>query len=395
MVPVRTRPRGLRGTPWAAAALVAALLAPAAAAAPAPPAPRVRVVVGDQTLTLDPAPVVIDGVPYVPAPAFAKALGIPVAWDPHAATLTVAGAAGSAHSFVFQGIRYAVTGLEARTYPGPGPTSGAYWIVQYSLTNVTRQAIDVPTTEPTLVLLGPGGAEYQADPTNSGPAPGVLNPGITFSSYDVFDVPAGAAPGAYALGFDAYRSTPHGFQPAPLGAALPPSTAQTTTTSLDATYTVTDLWNGDVQEVLLKRLVRTTALLPDLTPGSFNPTTSVWIVDLAVNNPGTTAITLAPSEFALTFADGATIAPYPVGPLPGWVPASSLYAVSSTAGPTTPPTPASVTVAPGTVWQGALLFEVPGTVATSGPALAITVNGAQRVLPLAPCPGGACPPPAA
>lgn len=369
---------------------------PAAGAAPKA-VPAVHVVLNGSAVTMKPQAVVIDGVPYVSAPALAGLLNLPATWNPRTDTLVLGTAPSTAHSFVFQGMRYAVTGLQARTDPAAvatSGTSGLYWLVSYALTNVSNTAIDVATTQPQVMLLGPKGTEYEPDSALSGPTAGTLNPGITFTSYAVFNVPAGATPGPYALGFDAYRSTAKGFLPAALGAGLPAANSVTHVTDIGATYSVSNLWNSEVQQVLLRSVVRTDAVVPDLTAASFNPTTSFWVVDFSINNPGADAITLSPSAFSLQFQSGASLSPYPVSNLPGYVPANSLFTVGSGSSSSTQASssPGSVTVAPGQVWNGALLFEVPDTVTTTQPAFAITVSGQQRIMSLAPCPDGACPP---
>ena len=386
---IRLRPTALAAL--CAGCLVAAGTGPAAgAAAPA----TVHVVLNGAAVTMTPAPVMVGGAPYVSAKAVAQLLGVPATWDAQTKTLVLgASTASSVHSFVFQGVRYGVDGLQARTYPGPQSTSGTYWIVQYTLTNETNVAVNVPGTQPSLVLLGPGSAQYQPSSTASGPTAGTLNPHITFTSDAVFNVPVGAEPSAYALGFDAYHSTPKGFQPAALGARLPASTSRTETSNVGATYTVSNLWDTDVQEVLVQKVVRTTVLLPDLTSASFTPTTTDYIADVSINNPGASAITVAGSQFALQFSGGVSIAPYPVSGLPGFVPANSLFPASGSAssGSGGAQSGSGVTIAPGEVWTGAILFAVPTGVDTASPALAISVNGQQRVISLSPC-SAACPP---
>jgi hypothetical protein len=396
------RTRGLRrlgatcrGAVLVGLTLTVASLPAAAAAAAAQAVPPPRVLMGGDPVALRPAPVLLHGVPYVSVQALSALLGVPVTWNPKTDTIEVGIPVATAHSFVFQGVRYAVTGLQERAYTGVQSTSGEYWIVSYELTNTTDTAVDIPATQPGLVLLGPRGAQYLADASLSGPTAGTLNPHLSFSSYAVFNVPTGASPAGYALGFDAYRATAKGFQPAPLGAALPASSAATHTTQLDATYTVSNLWDSDAQDVLLRALVRTSAVLPDLTAPSFDPTTSFWIVDFSIDNPGANPITLQASQFSLQFGDGATVPAYPVSDLPGYVPPNNLFGASggSAAGGTgAAASSAGVTVPPGQVWSGALLFEIPATISTAQPGFAISVNGQQRVLPLTVCQAGVCPP---
>ncbi len=379
--------RALRAGVLAGALVVGVGLPGVGEAAAAPPS-HVRVVVGGNAMDVRPAPVLVHGVPYVSVQALAQILGVQITWDAKTDTIEVGAPAATGHTFLFQGVQYAVTGLQERTYTGVQSTSGQYWIVSYQLTNTTGTAVDVPGTQPGLDLLGPRGAQYLPDATLSGPTAGTLNPHLSFDSYAVFNVPAGAKPLGYALGFDAYRATAKGFQPAPLGAALPASSAKTTTSTLNATYTVSNLWNSDAQDVLLRSLVRSTAILPDLTAPSFDPTTGFWIVDFSIDNPGSQAITLAASQFSLQFGGGGSVAAYPVSVLPGYVPSNNLFGASGSSGSSS----TGVTVAPGQVWTGALLFEIPSTVSTAQPAFSITANGQQRVMALTGCVGGVCPP---
>ena len=363
-----------------AAAVGGALLAgTAGGAAAAAKAPAVTVRVNGQVVQLPEPPLVSGGKVYLPVADVADAFGVPVTWNGTRRVLDI-GASGSAAAigFVFQGVAYAATGLQVRTYPGSQNTSTVYWIVQYQATNRGKQPVTMSSAQPPLLLIGPNGAEYTPDSTLSGPQPTTLNPGLTFDGYLVFDMPASAAPPAYALGFNAYRVTSSGFTSTRLSTVLPANSVATGVQTINATYALSGLWNSSVQELLVRALVRTNRITPDLQPANFDPTTSFWIVDFGIDNPGPGAISFSASDFALGFSSSLSIAPYAVTSLPGYVPPSNLQA--------------GVTLAAGQVFNGAMLFVVPAGTPTSGPQLVVRVNGAQQAVALAPCPNGTCPP---
>lgn len=364
----------------AGGALVAGLVAPGgvgALASPRPPSLTVRV--NGRVIALAQPALLFAGQPYLPVVDLAQVLGVAVSWDAHHRVVSIGeGTTTPLHTFTFQGIQYSATDLQVRSYPSPHSTSGTYWIVQYALTNTTQHPINVGSTQPALRLLGPNGAQFSPDPTLSGPTAGTLNPQITFSSYLVFNLPDGANPALYRLGFNAYRVTAAGFTTTTLSAALPTPTSRTKRVQVNLPYAVSGLWNADVQSLLVRQIVETNAIVPDLTAASFDPKVQFWVVEFGVDNPGPETIHFSASDFALQFGSGLAIAPYQVSSLPGYVPPSNLQ---SSAG---------VTLAPGEVFNGALLFAVPGGTPTANPQLAITVNGQERVIPAGPCSGSAC-----
>jgi hypothetical protein len=345
--------------------------------------PGITVAINGQPLSTPFPPIMINDHVYVPVRYVAQALGLPVQWDPATSTVwigaipTASVAAGG--SFDYQGLHYAVTGLVVRNYPGPQSTSGSYWIVSYSITNTGTQPVNVPQQQPTLVLLGPGGVQLQASSNLSGPTPTVINPGITFSSYLVFNVPTGAVPAQYGLGFNTYQVVGSQFITTPLSAPLPSSSSSEVSTPVGSTYALTNLWNAGTQKISIDRVVQTTAVAPDLSPGSFNPSTTFWIVDFDVLNPGPANISFSASNFALTFGSY-SILPLPIVSLPGYVLPSNLTQ------------PGGVTLGPGDTFSGSLVFAVPANVAAGSPALQINVNGQLRIISLQPCSSGPCPP---
>ncbi len=347
-------------------------------AAAAAKAPGVTVRLNGQVLHLPDAPLVAGNTVYLSAADLAAAFGVPVNWNAAQRVLDIGAAtAAAAGGFVFQGVAYAATGLQVRTYPGSQDTTAAYWIVQYEATNRSSQPVTMSSSQPPLLLIGPHGAEYTPDPSLSGPQPSTLNPGVTFEGYLVFDMPTGASPAPYALGFNAYRVTSSGFTTTRLSTPLPPDSAFTRVQTIGATYALSGLWNAEVQELLVRALVRTNRIVPDLQAANFDPTTTFWIVDFGVDNPGPGAITLNASNFALGFSSSLTIAPYPVTSLPGYVAPSNLSS--------------GLSLPAGQVFNGALLFAVPGGTDTTGPRLVISVNGTEQAVALAPCPAGNCP----
>ena len=345
-------------------------------------APTIHVEVNGQPVTFGSAPVMINNHVYLPIRYVAQALGLPVAWDAGTDTVLIGtvpnGVAGAA--FTYQGVRYTASSLQIRTLPGDSTTSGTYWIVSYSLTNTGTAPVNVPQQQPSLVLFGPKGVQLSPDSGLSGSAPGILNPGITFSSYLVFDVPAGALPSSYALGFDTYSVVGGQFSTTPVSAPLPTSGSTETDTAVSATYSVNDLWNSGLQQVTIGRVVRTTGMAPSLSASSFDPTTSFWIVDFAVANPGPGNISFSASNFALNFNNSLAIAPSTVGALPGYVTPSSLT------------TSGTVTLPAGQTFSGSLLFAIPAGTPTTNPGLSLTVGSQTRIISLQPCTGGVCPP---
>lgn len=344
----------------------------------------IHIEVNGQSVSFDSAPVMVADHVYLPIRYVAQALGIPVHWDASTQTVLIGtvptSANGTTGSFVYQGLRYSSTTLAIRNYPGSGNTSGAYWIVSYSLTNTGTTPINVPQQQPALALFGPGGVQLSPDAALGGPAPSVINPGISFSSYLVFDVAPGAVPSAYSLGFDTYQVVGGQFTATPVSAPLPTSGSTEVETPVSATYSLNNVWNSGLQQVTIGKVVQTTQIVPDLTAASFNPTTTFWIVDFDVTNPGPGNISFSNSNFALNFNDTLSISPANISSLPGYVAPSSL---SASGGETLPA---------GATFSGSLLFSVPVGTPTTNPGLSLTVGGQTRIISLQPCSGGTCPP---
>jgi len=344
----------------------------------------ISVVVNGQTVTFDSAPMLINDHVYVPIRYVAQALGIPVTWDQANETVYLgnsqAGSTALGGSFAYEGLKYSAAGLQMREYPGQQNTSGAYWIVSYAITNTSAAPVDVATTQPALVLFGPGGVQLAPDSGNSGPGATTLNPGITYSSYDVFNVPTTAVPSAYSLGFNTYQVVNGQFTTSPVSASLAPSSSTTVQTPVGSTYSLQNVWNGAIQTLSIGQVVQSTAIVPELTPPSFDPTTSFWIVDFDITNPGPDSISFSASDFALDFNGGLSIPAAAVASLPGYVPATSLTS------------PGGVTVTEGNTFSGGLLFDVPANTPTANPGLALSVNGNTRVVSLQACNAGVCPP---
>ena len=353
--------------------------------------PAIGVVLnGQQVAFRAGAPEMINDHVYVPVVDIAAALGLPVHWDQSTETVEIGVAAGAGGqtaaavgggSFTYQGLQYSVTGLVGRTYPGQPADSGTYWIVEYAITNQGTAPVDVPQAQPALGLFGPGGAQLSADSALSGPAPATINPGITFNSYDVFQVPGSAVPAAYRLGFDTYSVSNGQFTTTPLDASLPQNTSTAQTQTVGASYALQDVWSPAVANLTIASVTRTTQIVPGLTPESFDPTTSFWIVDFTVANPGPGDISVNQGQLSLDFNNSLSIAPtsLPTG-LPGYVPASSLGASGG------------VLVPAGQSFSGALLFTVPAGTPTSNPGLSVSVNGHTEIVSLQPCTNGNCPP---
>ncbi len=382
----RSKRRGI--VAGAAAGTLALAVLGTAMGAGADASPSIGVVLNGQPITFTSAPVMINNHVYVPVRDLAQALGIPVVWDASTDSV-ILGTAGSAAasssasavgggSFTYEGLQYSATGLVAREYPGQQASSGVYWIVSYSITNTGIVPVDVPQAQPALVLFGPGGAQLAPDTALSGVAPGTVNPGISFTSYDVFDVPSSAVPAAYGLGFDTYQVVSGQFTTTAVSASLPAASSSTLRTTVGSSYAIQDVWNTAIQKLGIDQVVQTTAIVPDLTPQSFNPTTSFWIVDFDVNNPGPGDIAFNAGDFALNFGGSLSLAPSSVASLPGYVPATSLAQ--------------GVTVTAGNDFSGALLFAVPAGTPISNPALALSINGQTRIVSVDPCNAGVCPP---
>ena len=353
-------------------------------------APALGVVLNGQRVAFPSgAPVMINNHVYVPVADMAAALGLPVHWDQSTETVVVgtagagpgqSAAAVGGGSFSYQGLEYSATGLVVRQYPGQPADSGTYWIVNYAITNDGSAPVDVPQAQPPLALFGPGGAQLGADPALSGPAAGTVNPGITFNSYDVFQVPTSAVPAAYGIGFDTYAVSNGQFTTTPLEAALPQNTSTTQSQTIGSSYALQNIWNSAVQNLSIVSVTRTTQIVPDLSAGSFDPTTSFWIVNLAISNPGPGDITVSQGQFNLDFNNSLSIPPATVpGGLPGYVAASSLDASGG------------VLLPAGQAFSGSLLFAVPAGTPTTNPGLSVSVNGHTEIVSLQPCTNGNCP----
>ena len=349
----------------------------------AAPSVGIRIEVNGRAIQLAAPPLVVRNHVYLPLRFTAQLLGVPVHWDGANRTVYLGtappGSAGAA-SFTYQGMTYRATGLQVRSYPGHHHTSGVYWIVSYSVTNTTTAPVDVATTQPPLGLLGPGGQQLLPQVSLGGPAPQSVNPGITFSSYMVVPVPSGALPSAYGLGFDTYRVVNTNFQTQPVSAALPVSQSTTTSTPVSATYAVTNLWNRSVQDITIGQVVQTTAILPNTSSSSFDPGTTLWIVNFSISNPNLTSISFTSSNFALNFGGELDIAPLAVASVPGYFAQTDLSQ------------PGGVLLASDQSFSGALAFAVPRGTPISSPSLSIRINGQQRLISLTPCTGNICPP---
>ncbi len=410
MFDLRTVLRGRR-VPIAAgvcAALTGAvLLLPVAASASGKPA--IHVVLDGRTLTLPTPAQWMGGQVFLPPRDLAQALGMPAHWDPATNTLYLgsgapastggtmvplaAGASGpvlptaAARSFTYRGLRYEATGLESRSYPGVHNSSGTYWIVSYSITNTSSTPVSIPASE-VPVLLGPNGSQIAADTKLSGIAPSVVNPGITYSGYRVFNVPTAALPSGYALGFAPTHTVGgQSYFGMPLKTALPPNAAATDRTPVNATYDLENVFSNpsihnltSEQVLTITDTVQTTAIAPDLTHPSFAPDASFLIVDFTLKNTTSGDINVASGDFTLNYNGEVSIAPYPIRYLPGYVQATGLQAQRG------------VTVLTGQTFTGSLLFEIPPGTPTTNPQLQFSANNQTRVVSLSPCRSGACPP---
>ena len=391
---------------------VAAAVLLTAAAAGADGGSGVHVVVDGHTLTLPTPPLVVGAQVFLPLADLAQVVGLPFRWDPASQTVYLGGASATSAaagavplaatgvasdpaaapaaapaggSFTYQGLDYAATGLVLRPYPGDQNNSGTYWIVSYSITDTASTPIAVPAAQ-ALVLFGPGGTQIAADTPLDGAAPTTLNPGITFTSYEVFNVPAAASPASYTLGFIPYQVVgSQYYAAAPLSMALPPSGSTTLKTPVNTSYDLQNMFSDATeptsdQRLTLGEVLQTNAVAPDLTAASFDPTTSFWVVDFTIANKTSGDISVAASDFALDFDREQSLAPADVASLPGFVQPTGLQNA------------AGVTVPTGTSFSGSLLFEVPAGTPTENPQLQFSAHGETRIVSLTPCQTGSCPP---
>ncbi len=355
----------------------------AAGVVSAAPSTAIRIEVNGRTVELGAPPLVVRNHVYLPLRFIAQTLGVPVHWDGTNRTVylgTTPPGANGAGAFTYQGLTYRATALQVRSYPGHQHTSGVYWVVSYGVTNTTAAPVDVATTQPPLGLLGPGGQQLLPEVSLGGPAPQVINPGITFSSYMVVPVPSGALPSAYGLGFDTYHVVNTTFETQPVSASLPVSQSETMTTPVSATYAITDVWNRSIQNVTIGQVVQTTSVLPNTSSSSFDPGTTLWIVNFSISNPNLTSVSFSSTNFALNLGGELDIPPLSVASIPGYF------------GPTDLSQPGGVLLASDQSFSGALAFAVPQGTPTGSPSLSIRVNGQQRLISLTPCSGNVCPP---
>lgn len=388
------------------AALVGSALLLPAAVATADGSSTIRVVLEGRTVNMPSPPQSIGGHVFLPLRDLAQALGVVVRWDqatdtvylgsgapaPTAVPLDApasdpAPAAPSGTSFTYDGLRYEATGLVARPYPGDQNNSGTYWIVSYSITDTSSTPVALPASE-VPVLFGPGGQQIAADGTLSGTAPSVVNPGITFSSYEVFNVPSSALPSDYALGFTPTQTVGgQSYFGTPLKMSLPPNSSSTDKTPVGAAYDLENVFSNASLHILTSEqvltiadTVQTTAIAPDLTAPSFQPSTSFLIVNFTLKNTTSGDINIDATDFTLDYNGEESIAPYNVSYLPGYVQATGLHAQGG------------VTVLTGSTFSGSLLFEIPAGTPPTNPQLQFSANGQTRVVSLLPCMQGACPP---
>jgi len=397
---------GVGGAVIAAAALVVP-----SAVAGADGASAIHVVVDGYAVTPPTPPVLIGGQVLLPLRDVAEALGLSVHWDASTDTVHIGDGTGSAPaspttiplvatttsaapdpaaapagtSFTHNGLQYAAVGLVARPYPGDQTDSGTYWIIEYTITDVSSTPISVPAAQ-ALVLLGPDGSEIAADGALGGAAPTVLNPGITFTSHDVFNVPSSASPASYALGFVPYQVVGSQYYAAkPLTMRLPGSSSSTTKVPVDATYDLQNMFSNaqeptSEQTLTIADVVKTNAVAPDLTAASFKPDTSFWIVDFTLANTTSGDISLAAGDFTLDFDGENAIAPSKVSSLPGYAQPTGLQNATG------------VTVPTGRTFRGSLLFPIPAGTPTDNPELQLSAGGQTRIVSLTPCAADACPP---
>jgi len=170
-----------------------ALVLPGAVAS-AGGASAIHVVVDGCAVPLPTPPELIGGHVVVPLRDVAAVVGLAVHWDPATQTVSIGGpSAGSAPtamplvatstsqdpapaappagtSFTYNGLKYAAGGLVVRPYPGEQTDSGTYWIVEYTITDVSSTPISLPAAQ-ALVLFGPNASQIAADAALSGTAP--------------------------------------------------------------------------------------------------------------------------------------------------------------------------------------------------------------------------------
>lgn len=381
----------------------AALLLPTAGAS-AGGASTVHVVLDGRTVHLPTPPQRIAGKVWLPLRDLAVALRLAFQWDPATDTVYLGSGAPASPptvvatplaarapavpsgSFAYHGLRYATTGLVVRPYPGGQSGSGTYWILSYSVTDISTTPVALPASE-VPVLFGPHGSQTAADRTLSASPPTAVNPGITLSSYEVFNVPSSAVPADYALGF-APTQTVNGqaYFATPLTMALPPDSGTTDHTPVHASYDLENLFTNpnsshptSEQVLTITDTVQTTAIAPDLTAPSFRPDTTFLIVNFTLKNTTSGDISIAAGDFTLADNGETAIRPYNVSDLPGYVQATGLQAQSG------------VTVLTGSTFTGSLLFEIPAGTPRTNPRLQFSANGQTRVVSLSPC-QTACPP---
>ncbi len=386
----------------------AAFLLPAAVAnASSGSGSTIHVVLDGHTVTLPAAPIISGGHVFLPLRDLADALGLAVHWDPATDTVYLGGSAPASSaattipldapaspppvptpaptSFTYNGLQYSATGLVARPYPGDQTDSGTDWIVSYSITNTSSMPIPVPAMQVPL-LFGSGGAQISANSSLSGTTPSVINPGITFSSYEVFNVPSSASPADYDLGITPTQVVGSQYYfGQPLKTALPPDGGTTEKTPVNASYDLENVFGNShnltsEQVLTIEDTVLTNAIAPDLTAPSYKPGTSFLIVDFTLKNTTSGDISINAEDFSLNLNDEDTIAPYNVSDLPGHIQPTGLE------------TQGGVTVLTGSTFTGGLLFELPAGTPTANPQLQFSANGQTRVVSLSPCASGACPP---
>ena|GEM_PF-1740949 len=400
--------RGVQIAAGVCLALTGAVLLLPAAAANADGNSTIHVVLDGRTVNLPTPPQLTGGHVFLPLRDLAAALELAVRWDPTTDTVYLGSGApalatgataipldapvrspstpaGSA--FTYNGLRYETTGLVARPYPGDQNNSGTYWIVSYSITDTSSTPFSVPASE-VPVLFGPNGSQIAADSTLGGTAPSVVNPGITFSTYEVFNVPSSAVPSDYALGFAPTQTVgSQSYFGTPLKMSLPPNSSSTDKTPVGASYDLENVFSNanthnltSEQVLTITDTMHTTAIAPDLTKPSFKPDTSFLIVNFTLKNTTSGDINIAASDFTLDYNCEMSITPYNISYLPGYVQATGLQAQGG------------VTVLTGSTFSGSLLFEIPAGTPTTNPQLQFSANGQTRVVTLTPCQSGACPP---
>ncbi len=394
-----------------AALAAAALLLPATVA---DAGATIHVVRDGRALSLPTPPMVSGGQIFLPLRDLAAALGLAMQWDPATDTLYIGRGAPASQppaaitlaarapaspapqapatppapagsTFTYDGLKYAATGLVARAYPGDQTNSGTDWIVGYSITDTSPTPIAVPATQ-LPVLFGSDGAQISADAALSGTAPSVINPGITFSSYEVFNVPSSASPADYDLGFAPTQIVGSQYYfGQPLKMALPADSGSTVKTPVNASYDLENVFGNSrnltsEQVLTITDTVMSNAIAPDRTAPSYRPNTRFLIVDFTLKNTTSGDISINAGDFALNLDNEDTVTPYDVPSLPGYVQPTGLEAQGG------------VMVLTGTTFSGSLLFDLPAGTPTANPQLQFSANGQTRVVSLSPCVSGACPP---